>query len=88
MQTKYFFKLPNGKIFKLKVSHGNNFRIFNELPSQEKELVTLEEVPNKVGFQLKPLMAKSSYHFKKFYVDVKPLDNNFIVTDKDGNNFN
>lgn len=63
----------------------------NELPSQrKKELVTLEEVPNKVRFLVEaaPNMASKVATLQKFYVDVKPLEgNNFIVTDKDGNRF-
>ena len=59
----------------------------NELPSQrKKELVTLEEVPNKVRFLVEaaPNMASKVATLQKFYVDVKPLEgNNFIVTDKD-----
>ena len=63
----------------------------NELPSQrKKELVTLEEVPNKVRFLVEaaPNLASKVATLQKFYVDVKPLEgNNFIVTDKDGNRF-
>ena len=46
----------------------------NELPSQrKKELVTLEEVPNKVRFLVEaaPNLASKVATLQKFYVDVK-----------------
>ena len=63
----------------------------SQLPKdRKKELITLEEVPNKVRFLVEaaPNMASKVATLQKFYTDVQPLEgNNFIVTDKDGNRF-
>ena len=63
----------------------------SQLPKdRKKELITLEEVPNKVRFLVEaaPNMASKVATLQKFYTNVQPLEgNNFIVTDKDGNRF-
>ena len=62
-----------------------------QLPSErKKELLQLEEVPNKIRFLVEaaPNMASKVATLEKFYTDVEPLEgNNFIVTDKNGNRF-
>ena len=62
-----------------------------QLPSEKKkELLQLEEVPNKIRFLVEaaPNMASKVATLEKFYTNVEPLEgNNFIVTDKNGNRF-
>jgi hypothetical protein len=63
----------------------------NQLPSdQKKELLELNEVPNKIRFLVEaaPNMASKVATLEKFYTKVEPLQgNNFIVTDEKGDRY-